>query len=653
MTFALVGNQNCGKTTLFNRLTGGNQHVGNFPGVTVEQKKGALIGHKNISVADLPGIYSLTPYTAEEVITRDFLLEHTDAIINIVDATNLERNLYLTLQLTELEIPIIIALNMMDEVRKNGEEINFKTIENILGIPVVPICANKGQGIKDLINCAITTTAQNRKPKQLLHFEKITECIGNQARDAGIPIPFACTALLQQNADIYKKLKISQTQYLQIKKIAQSLGDPDAALADMRYTEIERICIKAISKKQKNRQQKRSERIDRILTNKYWGIPIFLLIMLLIFTVTFGFIGPALGELCAQGISFLTAETDKALTDLHINPALHALLIDGIFTGIGSVLSFLPLIITLFFFLSILEDSGYMARVAFLMDRPLRKIGLSGKSFVPMLIGFGCSVPAILSARTLANARDRKLTILLVPFISCSAKVPIYALFTSAFFPVYLQPIIMIGLYLFGIITGIITALFFKKVLFRGEPAAFVMELPAYRLPTGKTVFMHMWEKAKEFVIKAFTVIFIANIVIWFLQTFNFSLNMVDPADSILATIGKSISVCFVPLGFQDWRAVTALITGLTAKEAVISTLAILTGAAPEALAPALYEIFQSVPAVLSFLTFTLLYTPCAAAIGTMRREFGKKSETIFSVVYQMLIAWIMAFIVYHFCKFL
>ena len=666
MTFALIGNQNCGKTTLFNQMTGSSQHVGNFPGVTVEKKEGNILKHKGASVVDLPGIYSLSPYTAEEVVTRDFLLSGSvDAVINIVDATNIERNLYLTLQILELQLPTVLALNMMDEVRSSNGYIDIKKLEGELGVPVIPISASKDEGVDELIECAMKIGNTKTFPDKLdfcsgaVHtaIHAIAHLIEDNAKKAGIPVRFASTKMVEGDPYMQKKLQITDMQIDIIGHIVadmeKTLGtDREAALADMRYEFIETLCGRTVKKGGETKEQKRSTNIDRILTSKYLGIPIFLLIMFIIFSLTFGVIGPFLSDLMAQGIDFCTNLTDSALTAMHVNPVLHSLIIQGIFVGVGSVLSFLPLIVTLFFFLSILEDSGYMARVAFIMDKLLRKIGLSGRSFVPMLIGFGCSVPAILSTRTLSSERDRKMTILLVPFMSCSAKVPIYALFTAAFFPVQVQPIVMICLYVFGIIIGILSALLFKKTLFKGKPIPFVMELPAYRFPSAKNVFLHMWEKAKDFMVKAFTVIFIANIVIWFLQTFDFSFNMVENAsDSMLAAIGKFIAVCFVPLGFGDWRAATALVTGLTAKEAVISTLAILTGVNLNdsvAAASALQQIFVSIPSVLSFLTFTLLYIPCVAATNAMRRELGKKREVLFSVFYQILIAWIVSFIVYH-----
>lgn len=666
MTFALVGNQNCGKTTLFNQLTGSSQHVGNFPGVTVEKKEGTILKHKQATVVDLPGIYSLSPYTSEEVVTRDFLLSgQVDAIINIVDATNIERNLYLTLQMLELHLPTVLALNMMDEVRASSGYIDIKQLQEELGIPVVPISASKNEGVQELINCAIRTVEEKKLPQKLdfcsgpVHtaIHSIAHLIEENAKSAGVPVRFAATKIVEADPYMQKRIHITEAQLDIVGHIVTEMEkaldtDKDAALADMRYDFIENACSKAVKKGGETKEQKRSDRMDKVLTNKYCGIPIFILIMLLVFWLTFGVIGPILSDWLAAGIDWLSALTDQALTTIHVNEVIHSLIIKGIFVGVGSVVSFLPIIVTLFFFLSILEDSGYMARVAFIMDKLLRKIGLSGKSFVPMLIGFGCSVPAILATRTLASERDRKMTILLIPFMSCSAKVPIYALFTAAFFPVQYQPFVMIGLYILGIIIGILSALLFKKTLFKGKPIPFVMELPAYRLPSAKNVLLHMWEKAKDFLVKAFTVIFLANIVIWFLQTFDFTFNMVsDASDSMLASIGKFIAVCFQPLGFGNWQAATALVTGLSAKEAVISTLAILTNANLNdavAAAPALQQIFPTMASVFSFLSFTLLYTPCIAATNTLRRELGKKREALFSVLYQIVIAWIVAFIVYR-----
>ena len=662
MIFALIGNQNCGKTTLFNQLTGSNQHVGNFPGVTVEKKEGLIKRNKDITVVDLPGIYSLSPYTSEEVVTRDFLIQDKpDGIINIVDATNIERNLYLSLQLMELKIPMILALNMMDEVRASGGSIDVKKMQEELGIPVVPISASKNEGITELIDRTYET-AQKRLMPQRLDFctgdvhkaiHGLAHLIEDHAVAHQIPVRFAATKLVEGDELMIETLELTDNEKDIIGHIVQEMEhdlgtDREAALADMRYDFIAKVCQKCVVKPRETNEQLRSIQIDRILTHRIWAIPIFLCIMFAVFFLTFGVFGAILSDWFSAGIDYLTMLLDVLLTDIGLNSTVHSLIIDGVFAGVGSVLSFLPTIVVLFFFLSILEDTGYMARVAFVMDKLLRKIGLSGKSFVPMLIGFGCSVPAFLSARTLASERDRKMTILLIPFMSCSAKLPIYAVFTQAFFP-HSAAFVMIGLYVLGMGMAIVSGLIFKNTLFRGNPVPFVLELPAYRMPSAKSVMLHMWDKAKDFVHKAFTIIFIATIVVWFLQHFDFRLNIVqDSSQSMLAAIGSAIAPIFVPLGFGDWRASTALLTGLTAKEAVVSSLCILTGAANSAdLAPILSSIFTPL-AAFSFLTFTLLYVPCVAAMATAKRELGSVKDTIFMMLYQIGIAWAVSFLVYN-----
>ncbi len=617
MIFALAGNQNCGKTTLFNQLTGSNQHVGNFPGVTVDQKMGPIRTAPDCQVVDLPGIYSLRPYTSEEIVTRDFILnEKPDGIINIVDATNIERNLYLTLQLMEMDIPMVLALNMMDEVRQNGGSIQVSLMSERLGIPVIPISAAKDEGIEELIANMIRTA-------------KIVE--GDEA--------------------IIRRLALSDNEYDMMQHSIEEMEadhhmDRHAALADMRYTFIEKVCDKAVIHCQESREHIRSVRIDNVLTNKYLAIPVFLGIMLLIFYLTFQVIGQGLSDLLAAGIDALALFVDRALTQYQINPVVHSLVIDGIFAGVGSVLSFLPIIVVLFFFLSILEDSGYMARVAFVMDKLLRKIGLSGKSFVPMLIGFGCTVPAVMSCRTLSSERDRKMTILLTPFISCSAKIPIYAVFTAAFFP-DCAALAMMLLYITGICVGILVSLVLNRTAFRGHSIPFVMELPNYRLPSPKSVMLLMWDKAKDFIQRAFTIIFLATLLIWFLQTFDARFNVVsDSADSLLAMLGRLIAPVFVPLGFGDWRISTSLITGFTAKEAVVSTMSVLLGTKMSHLSEELGSLFTTASAV-SFLVFTLLYTPCVAAVASIGREMGSRREAVFVVVMQCAIAWFAAYLAY------
>ncbi len=662
LLFALAGNQNSGKTTLFNRLTGSNQHVGNFPGVTVEKKEGQVKKHPEASVVDLPGIYSLSPYTSEEIVTRDFVLkEHPNGIINIVDATNIERNLYLSLQLIELGIPMVIALNMMDEVRASGNSIDIAKLSDELGVPVVPISAGKNEGIDELIEVAIRTASQGKKPLKYdfcdgeVHkaIHAIAHIIVDQAKEAGIPLRFAATKLVEGDEPTQELLKLDEDQQHIIEHIIEDMQnelgtDREAALADMRYTFIERVCGGCVTKHQETREQVRSEKIDKILTSKYWGIPIFLGIMLLIFYLTFTLLGAPLQELMDKGITALTDLTAKGMAYVGISDWLQSLVIDGIFAGVGSVLSFLPIIVLLFFFLSLLEDSGYMARVAFVMDKLLRKIGLSGRSFVPMLIGFGCSVPAIMSARTLSSERDRKMTILLTPFMSCSAKLPIYGMIIMAFFPHH-RALIMMSVYLIGILVAILSGLLLKSTVFKGNPIPFVMELPAYRIPSPRSVLMLMWEKAKDFLRKAFTIIFVATIVIWFLQSFDIRLNMVaDSSQSILASIGSLIAPLFVPLGFADWRASTALLTGITAKESVVSTLTILTGASTDAqLSQVLATIFTPLSAY-SFLVFTVLYMPCVAAFAASKRELGSWKGAIFTALYQTGAAYVMALIVYQ-----
>lgn len=659
---ALAGNQNCGKTTLFNALTGSNQHVGNFPGVTVEKKEGSIKKYKDAVLVDLPGIYSLSPYTSEEVVTRDFLVkDRPDAIINIVDATNLERNLYLTLQLMELNIPMILALNMMDEVRASGNTIHVKKLSQELGIPVIPISAAKGEGISDLLDTVIKTL-KGYKALPRLDFCKgevhraihsIAHIIEDHAQAAGYPIRFAATKLVEGDEPMFKALDLDSGDIHIIDHIVeqmeQDLGtDREAALADMRYSYIEQLCAQCVVKHQETREQLRSEKIDRLLTSKYLGIPIFLLIMMLIFWLTFSVLGAPLQDLLSGWIDSFTAFLEAFLVRNQVTPWLISLLINGVCAGVGSVLSFLPIIVLLFFFLSLLEDSGYMARVAFVMDKLLRKIGLSGRSFVPMLIGFGCSVPAIMATRTLSSDRDRKMTIVLTPFMSCSAKLPIYGMITAAFFPEH-PAIVMVSLYVLGIVVAILSGLLLKNTIFQGNSVPFVMELPAYRLPDAKSVLLHMWEKAKDFLHKAFTIIFIASIVIWFLQSFDWRLNMVsDSANSILASVGSIIAPLFTPLGFNDWRASTALITGFTAKESVVSTLTILTGASSDAqLSAMLTQIFTPLSAF-SFLAFTILYMPCVAAFAASKRELGSMKQALLTAGYQTLVAYIVGTLIYQ-----
>ena len=663
MIFALVGNQNCGKTTLFNALTGSNQHVGNFPGVTVDQKMGEIKDGKSGSVVDLPGIYSLRPYTQEEIVTRDFILnEKPDGIINIIDATNIERNLYLTLQLLELRVPMVLALNMMDEVHANGGTIDVRELSRCLGIPVVPISAAKGEGVSELLDQAVHTARGKTLPKvydfcapdspvhRCIH--AVVHMIQDHADKAGIPARFAATKLIEGDEGILRQLQLDQNEKELLEHCIVQMEnerglDRNAALADMRYSFIESVVEICVVKCHESKEHRRSVRMDKILTGKYTALPVFFGVMFLIFYLTFNLIGQNLSDFLSLGIDKLTMLVDKGLTAYGINPVVHSLIVDGIFAGVGSVLSFLPIIVTLFFFLSILEDTGYMARVAFVMDRLLRKIGLSGRSFVPMLIGFGCTVPAIMATRTVSSDRDRKMTILLTPYMSCSAKIPIYAVFSAAFFPKY-AAVVMIGLYVTGILLGILLALVLKNTAFRGQPVPFVMELPNYRMPSARSVGLRLWEKARDFLERAFTVIFLATIIIWFLQTFDAKLNVVtDSADSLLAMVGQFISGIFKPLGFDDWRVATALISGFTAKEAVVSTLGVLLGTNVAALGSVLGSLFTPLSA-LSFLVFTLLYTPCVAAVAAIRRELRSFWKMLGVVILQCGVAWLAGMLVYR-----
>lgn len=656
MIFALAGNQNCGKTTLFNALTGSNQHVGNFPGVTVDQKSGEVREHKECTVVDLPGIYSLRTYTQEEIVTRDYILnQKPDGIINIVDATNIERNLYLTLQLLELRVPMVLALNMMDEVRANGGTIDVQKLSDDLGIPVVPITAAKGEGVSELMDRAVET-AKNRVLPKVYDFcaanspvhrcvHAVVHLIEDHAERLGLPPRFCATKLIEGDRDMADRLVLDQNErelleHCIVQMETENGLDRNASLADMRYTFIEQVTADAVVKCHESKEHKRSVAWDRVLTGKYTALPVFFGVMLLIFWLTFDVIGQGLSDLLALGIDYVTAGVDGALTAYGINPVVHSLIIDGIFAGVGSVLSFLPIIVTLFFFLSILEDTGYMARVAFVMDKLLRKIGLSGRSIVPLLIGFGCSVPAIMATRTVSSDRDRKMTILLTPYMSCSAKIPIYGFFTAAFFTDH-KALVMISLYVLGIVVGILAALVMKGTAFRGKPVPFVMELPNYRMPSAKSVGLLLWEKAKDFLQRAFTVIFLATVVIWFLQSFDTRLNVVtDSADSLLALIGQWLAVLFRPLGFGDWRCATALISGFIAKESVVSTLQVLLGNA------AITSLFTTRSAI-SFLVFTLLYTPCIAAVATIRRELESRIKTVGVVLLQCVVAWLAAYIAY------
>lgn len=659
LTFALAGNQNCGKTTLFNQLTGSNQHVGNFPGVTVDRKDGAIRGYKNTLVTDLPGIYSMSPYSSEEVVTRQFVLDqHPKGIIDIVDATNIERNLYLTMQLMELDIPMVLALNMMDEVRGNGGSIRINEMENMLGIPVVPISAAKNEGIDELVDHAIHVAKYQEPPARqdfcdaedhggAVHrcLHSIMHLIEDHAQKAEIPLRFAAAKLAEGDTMILDRLNLDDNEKEALEHIICQMEkergmDRAAAIADMRYQFITKVCRETVVKPKESKEHIRSEKIDRILTGKYTAIPSFVVIMALVFFLTFNVIGAFLSNLLEKGIEAFTGLVDQMLSTAHVNGVLHSLIIDGIFNGVGSVLSFLPIIVTLFFFLSLLEDSGYMARIAFVMDKLLRRIGLSGRSIVPMLIGFGCSVPGVMASRTLPSERDRKMTIMLTPYMSCSAKLPIYAFFTAAFFPKH-RALVMVGLYFTGILVGILVACLMRGTLFKGEAVPFVMELPNYRLPGVKNVGQLLWEKAKDFLQKAFTIIFVATIVIWFLQTFDSHLNIVtDSQNSILAVISSFISPVFKPLGFGDWRISTALITGFMAKESVVSTLTILFGSTQ-----ALQTVLTPLTA-LALLVFCLLYTPCVAAIASVKRELGAK-WALGVVVSQCVIAWIMALLVH------
>ena len=655
LTFALAGNQNCGKTTLFNQLTGSNQHVGNFPGVTVDRKDGVIRGHENTLVTDLPGIYSMSPYSSEELVTRRFVLEeHPKGIINIVDATNIERNLYLTMQLMELDVPMVLALNMMDEVRENGGSIRVNEMEAMLGIPVVPISAAKNEGIAELVDHAVHVAKYQESPgrqdfcdageqggavHRCLH--AIMSLIEDHAEQAGIPVRFAASKLAEGDSLVLERLGLDQNEKETLEHIICQMEkerglDRAAAIADMRFSFIQKVCASSVVKPRESREHARSVRMDRILTGKYTAIPAFIAIMALVFWLTFNVIGAFLADLLDMGIGWLTDLVDAAMTAGHVNPVLHSLVIDGIFNGVGSVLSFLPIIVTLFFFLSMLEDSGYMARVAFVMDKLLRKIGLSGRSVVPMLIGFGCTVPGVMASRTLPSERDRKMTILLTPYMSCSAKLPIYAFFAEAFFPRN-GALVMIGLYFIGIFVGILMALLLRGTAFRGEAVPFVMELPNYRMPGAKNVGLLLWDKAKDFLQRAFTVIFIATIVIWFLQTFDTRLNIVtDSRDSILAMVAGWIAPIFAPLGFGDWRISTALITGFMAKESVVSTLSVLFGSTA-----ALTSMLTPLSAM-SLLVFCLLYTPCVAAIASVRRELGGR-WAVGVALGQCAIAWVAA----------
>ena len=661
MIFALAGNQNCGKTTLFNALTGSNQHVGNFPGVTVDQKAGVIKGTDH-QVVDLPGIYSIRPYTQEEIVTRDFILKSKpDAIINIVDATNIERNLYLTLQLLTLQVPTVIALNMMDELVGNGGSVDVQKMSEALGVPVVPISAAKNQGITELVDTLIDTASRRVTPKvqdfcpegpvhRCIH--AVCHIIEDHAQRINIARRFCAMKLIEGEQDFFDALELSQNEKELIEhtviEMEHETGlDRNAALADMRYNFIEKVCGECVVKAKESREHRRSMQIDKVLTHRIFAIPLFIAIMGLVFFLTFNVVGAFLSNVMSYAIDGLTLLADRALTAYGINPVVHSLVIDGIFAGVGSVVSFLPLIVTLFFFLSILDDSGYMARVAFVMDKLLRKIGLSGRSFVPMLVGFGCSVPAIMATRTLSSNRDRKMTILLTPFMSCSAKIPIYTLFAAAFFPGH-ELLVMLALYFGGILVGILVALVLKNTAFKGNPVPFVMELPNYRFPSAKSVVLLMWEKAKDFLTRAFTVIFMATVIIWFMQTFDTRLNVVEnSADSILAALGRLVSPIFAPLGFGDWRMVTALVSGFTAKEAVVSTFGVILGVSTEQLGIALHSLFTTASAA-SFLAFCLLYTPCVAAVSTIKTELKSGWKTVGIVFAQCLVAWLAAFMVYH-----
>mgnify|MGYP005848218603 FL=1 len=660
LTYALVGNQNCGKTTLFNQLTGSNQHVGNFPGVTVDRKDGIIKGHADTDITDLPGIYSMSPYSSEEIVSRNFVLEERPrALINIVDATNIERNLYLTMQLLEMDIPMVVALNMMDEVTGNQGAVDVNGMEALLGVPVIPISAARNEGVDELVRHALHIAKYQEKPLRQDFCDKndhdgavhrcihaVIHLIEDHAEHAEIPVRFAATKAIEGDPLILEKLALDQNETEMLEHIVQQMEaerglDRSAAIADMRFEFIERLCEQTVVKPKESRERIRSERIDRVLTGKYTAIPCFVGIMVLVFYLTFNVIGAWLQKILQMGIDAVSDMVDTGLTALQVNEAIHSLIIDGIFTGVGSVLSFLPIIVTLFFFLSLMEDSGYIARVAFVMDKLLRKIGLSGRSIVPMLIGFGCTVPAVMATRTLTSERDRKMTILLTPFMSCTAKLPIYSFFVSVFFPGH-GALIMAGLYLFGIVMGILVAFLYRSTLFQGEPVPFVMELPNYRLPGAKNVAQLLWEKAKDFLQKAFSVILIATIVVWFLQSFNLRLNIVeDSADSILAVVSSLLVPLFAPLGLGDWRICTALLSGFMAKESVVSTLGILFGGS-------IGSVLSPVSAV-SLLIFSLLYTPCVAAVASIKRELGGK-WAVGVVLWQCAVAWIAAFLVRLVC---
>lgn len=662
MVIALVGNPNCGKTTLFNQLTGSNQHVGNFPGVTVEHKYGDITGYKNWRLVDLPGIYSLRVYSGEEAVARDFILDNKpDAIINIVDATNIERNLYLTLQLIEMGKPMVLALNMMDELVGNHGSVDVRGLSKRLGIPVAPITAAKNDGVEELMELVAETARNKQKPKKTdfckagpVHrcIHSVSHMVEEHAERMDVPSRFAATRAIEHDEEIIKRLDLSENELRLIDHAVLEMEnecalDRFAAMADMRYRYIEAVCHECVVKAKESKEQLRSEKIDRVLTNKYFAIPTFVGIMAFIFWMTFSVIGQRLSDLLGEGIDALTAAADAALTAYGLNPTVQSLVIDGVFAGVGSVLSFLPIIVVLFFFLAILEDTGYMSRVAFVMDKLLRKIGLSGRSFVPMLIGFGCSVPAIMATRTLSSERDRKMTLMLVPFMSCSAKIPIYAMFTAAFFPGK-GALVMTCLYLGGMLVGIVAAKLLSLTAFTGKPVPFVMELPNYRMPSVKSVLLLMWEKAWDFIRRAFTVIFVATVAIWFLQHFDTHLNVVssDSTESLLATVGMWLAPLFLPLGFGDWRLATSLVTGLMAKEAVIGSMGVLLNVGGDNLAAAISGLF-TVPSALSFLTFCLLYTPCVAAISTMKRELNSGIKALGIVVGQCCVAWLVSYAVY------
>jgi len=664
MIIALAGNQNSGKTTLFNQLTGANQRVGNFPGVTVEKKTGDILGQKDMQLVDLPGIYSLSPYSNEEIVTRDFLLySKPQAIINLVDATNIERNLYLTLQLIELQLPMVLALNMMDEVQANKGSINTGELAALLGIPVVPISAAKKQGLTDLAD-TVTTVAKTKQLPTRYDFcsgpahraiHAMAHLVEDHAQARSIPIRFAATKLIENDEPLIQSLGLSDNEIQTIEHIATEMEkeldtDREAALADMRYQFIEDICSKTVVKPEESREYRRSVRFDGVLTHKIWAIPVFLGIMFASFWLTFGVIGEPLGEGLAWLIELLGYVVDGWLYSFGLNPIIHALIIDGAFAGVGAVLSFLPLILTLFFFLSVMEDSGYMARVAFVLDKLLRKIGLSGRSSVPLLMGFGCTVPAVMATRTLSSERDRKMTILLTPFMSCGAKIPIYAIFAAAFFP-RSAAFVMMGLYLLGILLAIVTGLALRKFVFKGDSVPFVMELPNYRFPSPKTVLLNMWNKAKGFIKRAFTLIFAATVIIWFLQSFDTRLFFVeDSTYSMLADVGRGLSFLLRPIGMADWRMSSALVVGLTAKEASLSALAVLTGSGMAELSGALYGLF-SPAAALSFMVFTLLYTPCVAAVAIFRREYGNFKGTLYILLHVTAVAWVVSFVVYQLAR--